>query len=98
MNISAGENFEKAESELTKVIDEIKNLDLSEEHIFLDKKDFELVIEKWKEYRELKAESFAKHSKEGTIYPLLKLNSLKATTEKMTAELIEEYGLKKASR
>lgn len=97
MNIRAGKNFEKAEFELTKVVDEIKNLDLSNEHIYVDSKDIDLVIEKWKEYRELKAESFAKQSKEGTIYPLLKLNSLKATTEKMTAELIEGYGLKNAS-
>jgi len=54
------------------------------------------VINKWKEYRELKAESFAKHAKRGTIHSTLKLNSLRATTEKMTAELIEEYGLKRA--
>ncbi|GAL73427.1 lysozyme inhibitor LprI family protein [Jejuia pallidilutea] len=98
MNIRAGENYIKAESELTKVIEEIKNLDLSDENIYLDRKGFELVIQKWKEYREVKADAFAKHSKGGTIYPLLRLNSLKATTEKMTAELIEEYGLNKASR
>lgn len=98
MNILAGENYEKAESELTKVIEEIKNLDLSDEYIYIDKKDFELVIEKWKEYRELKADVFAKQLKGGTIYPLLRLNSLKASTEKKTAELIEEYGLNKASK
>ncbi|GAA4242222.1 lysozyme inhibitor LprI family protein [Winogradskyella damuponensis] len=98
ITICAGKNYEKAESELIKVIEEIKNLNLTEENIFLDNKDFELVINKWKEYRELKAESFAKHAKGGTIHSTLKLNSLKATTEKMTAELIEEYGLEKASR
>jgi Lysozyme inhibitor LprI len=98
MNIRAAKDFEKAESELSKVIDEIKSLDLSRENIYLDNKDFDLIIEKWQDYREVKAESFAKHSKGGTIFQLLKLNSLKATTEKMIAELIEEYGLKKASR
>lgn len=95
MNIRSGEEFERAESKLNKVIDEIKNLEFSSGNIHIDNKDFDLVIKKWKDYRKVKAESFENSYKGGTILPTLKFNSMKATTENMTAELIEEYGLEK---
>lgn len=95
MNIRAGENFKNAEFELNKVIEKIKSLNQEKEDLFLNNDDFEKVIEKWKEYRDIKAESFAKSSLGGSIYPILRLNSLTSTTEKMTSELIEEYKLDK---
>lgn len=98
MTAYAAKNFEKVESELNKIIEKIKNLDLSQENIYLDSKDIDLVIKKWKEYREVKAESFAKQAKGGTMHSTLRLNSLKNTTEKMIGDLIEEYGLEKANR
>ena len=97
MNIRAGEEFEKAELELNKVIDDIKNLEANDGIIYFENKDFDTVINKWKELREIKADLLSNPHKGGTIYPTIRLNSLKNSTEKMTLELIEEYGLKNAS-
>jgi len=98
MNIRAGEDFEKTETELNEVIKQIKKLEFSDSNININEEDFDLVIEKWKDYREVKADALSNLYKGGTIFPTIRINSLKETTEKMIAELKEEYALEKASR
>lgn len=94
MMIRAGEDFEKAELELNKVIDAIKKLGREDEIQYFENKDFDAVINKWKELREIKADLLSNPNKGGSIYSVIRLNSLKNTTEKMILELTEEYGIK----
>lgn len=95
MNIQAGEDFQKSESELNEIIEKIKKADFSEGFSTYDIKKFDLVIEKWKEYRNAKADLEAESFSGGTMEPLIRLSTLSNLTQKMTAELKEDYELKK---
>lgn len=93
ITIRASEEFEEAELILDKVINQIKGMIKGNEIGYIDEKDFDAVIFKWKELRKIKADLLSKSNKGGTIYSSIRLNSLKNTTEKMVLELRDEYGL-----
>ncbi len=93
MNIRSGEKFKDAESRLKETIEKVKKLEFSDSFISINNESFDKLIDKWKEFRKLKAEVVNEYSKNGTIFPTLYTNSLTSTTEKMINELYEEYGL-----
>ena len=81
------EKFKIIEKELDDLIHQIRTLDI-EGYFTSNDLDF---VDKWKEYRELRAKSEAKNYEGGSIYPVVYLGSLKSTTSAFIKELKNEY-------
>jgi hypothetical protein len=91
MNNEALKSFENSERLLTNLIQEIKE----SEKIFgiaeMNTSLFDRTIEKWKKYRNVKAEFDASFCEGGSMYPLIYSNSLTATTNEKIQSLKKEY-------
>jgi len=97
LNISAKKEFSELESQLDKVLEQIKNREFHDGDSNVDPENLDALMNKWKEYRKLKSDLQANNFKDGTISPLIRYKSLSWTTKKMIAELVEEYDLDSAS-
>ncbi len=80
-------NLDILEKELDELILEIRNKNI-EGHLNSNKLGF---VNKWKEYREERAKSEAEYCKDGSIYPVIYINSLENTTINFIKELKNEY-------
>ncbi len=81
------EKFKIIEKELDDLIHQIRTFDI-EGYFTSNDLDF---VDKWKEYRELRAKSEAKKCEGGSIYPVVYLGSLKSTTSAFIKELKNDY-------
>lgn len=81
------EKFKILEKKLDDLIQKIRTLDI-EGYFISNDLDF---IDKWKEYRELRAKSEAKNYEGGTIYSVVYLGSLQSTTSAFIKELKNDY-------
>lgn len=86
MNNDAYGKFEKAENNLNQLIEYIND----------NKKDLEpdfSYLDSWKEFRKCKAESDAKTSEGGSMYPCIYYSSLEETTKQLIAQVKSSFRL-----
>ncbi|RKN80150.1 HEPN domain-containing protein [Ulvibacterium marinum] len=89
------DDLEKSESELAEIVEKVKNLKPIGEFCGYDNTEFDEVINKWKTYRNAKADLECYCYDEPSLQPIVYLDVMVDLTRKMIVDLNDDYELKK---